>query len=145
AIFVRPRAWQWIAAAAIAVFVCWNFGLDDGRAHERTNLIVYLIEQGRFDEAERWIADTEPITRDPDTLHRRSADAFKQAGVDLVGENQPQKALAAFKAAHHLDPADPSNLLNMAVLEAQQGDTMSAQEHARAALRLRPDYPQAIG
>jgi tetratricopeptide (TPR) repeat protein len=145
AMFIRPRAWQWVAAAGIAVFVCWNFGLDDGRAHERTNLIVYLIEQGRFDEAARWIADTEGMTRDLETLHRRSADAFKQAGVDLVESNQPQKALAAFKAAHDVDPADPSNLLNMAVLEAQRGDTMSAQEHVRAALRLRPDYSQAIG
>jgi tetratricopeptide (TPR) repeat protein len=104
-----------------------------------------LIDEHRFDEAKRWIGDTERITRDPDTLHARSALEFKQAGVDLIESNQPQQALTAFEAAHRLDPADASNLLNIAVLEAQRGDTMSAQEHARAALRLRPDYPQAIG
>jgi len=145
AMFVKPRISRWIAGAAVAILVCWNFGLDDGRAHERTNLIVYLIDEHRFDEAQQWIGDTERITRDPDTLHARSALEFKQAGVDLIQASQPQQALAAFQAAHNLDPTDASNLLNIAVLEAQRGDTMSAQEHARAALRLRPDYPQALG
>ena len=145
AMFVRPRVSAWIAAALLAIFVCWNFGLDDGRAHERTNLIVYLIEQRNFAEARRWIAGTEAITRDPATLHARSAQAFKQTGVDLVQSNQPDQALAAFQAAHDLDPADASNLLNIAVLQAQRGDTMAARENARAALRLRPDYPQALG
>ncbi len=145
AFFAGFRIWHAVLAALIAIGVCWDFGLDDGRAHERTNLIVYLIEQQRFDEAKQWISDTERITRDPETLHVRSAESFKQAGVDLVQSNRPEKALNAFQEANKLEPADASNLLNIAVLEAQRGDTMSAQEHARAALRLRPGYPQALG
>jgi len=145
AMFVRPRLTPWLAAVVVAVLVCWNFGLDDGRSHERANLIVYLIEQHQFDDARRWIAETERTTRDPATLHARSAGAFKQAGIELVESNQPDLALSAFRSAHALDPTDPSNLLNIAVLKAQRGDTMSARENARAALRLRPDYPQALG
>jgi 4-amino-4-deoxy-L-arabinose transferase-like glycosyltransferase len=145
AMFVRPRVWQWVMAAAIAVFVCWNFGLDDGRAHERTNMIVYLIEQRELEDAARLIADTERITRDPATLHARSASAYKQAGVDLVQANHQDLALLAFTLAHRYDPADASNLLNLAVLQAQRGDTIAARENARAALLLRPDYPQAKG
>jgi len=145
AMFVRPRVWQWVIAAAIGVFVCWNFGLDDGRAHERTNMVVYLIEQRELDDAARLIADTERITRDPATLHARSASAYKEAGVDLVQSNHPDLALSAFALAHRYDPADASNLLNMAVLQAQRGDTIAARENARAALLLRPDYPQAKG
>ncbi len=143
--FVRPRVWHWIAAAVIAVGVCWNFGLDEGRAHERTNMIVYLIEQHRLDDAARLIAQTEAMTRDPATLHARSAAAYREAAIDLVQSNQPEKALAAFEAAHRFDPGDASNLLNIAVLQAQRGDTLAARENARAALRLRPDYPQAKG
>jgi tetratricopeptide (TPR) repeat protein len=178
AMFMRPRLWHWIAAAAIAVGVCWNFGLDQGRAHERTNMIVYLIEQHRFDDAARLIADTESITRDPATLYLRSAAAFRdagdidramemllrvkpeqldafraadaarmarEAGVAHVRSNRRQQALSAFEAAHRLDPNDASDLLNIAVLQAQRGDTAAARENARAALRLRPGYPQALG
>ncbi|MDQ6801128.1 MAG: glycosyltransferase family 39 protein [Acidobacteriota bacterium] len=144
AMFVRPRIWHWVAAAALGVFVCWNFGLDDGRAHERTNMVVYLLELHRLDDAALLVADTETITRDPATLHARAAAAFKQAGVELVQSNQPNQALKAFQSAHRFDPADASNLLNIAVLEAQHGDTIAARENARAALRLRPGYPQAL-
>jgi len=145
AMFVRPRLWTWIAAGILAIGICCNFGLDDGRAHERTNMIVYLIEQHRLDEAAQLIADTERITRDPATLHARSSEAYKQAAIEFVQSNQSDKALAAFQAAHRFDPTDASNLLNMAVLQAQRGDTIAARENARAALRLRPDYPQAEG
>ena len=65
--------------------------------------------------------------------------------MELVQSNQSRDALTAFEAAHRYDPADASNLLNIAVLQAQRGDTIAARENARAALRLRPDYPQAIG
>ena len=143
--FVRPRVWPWIAAVLIGAGVCWNFGLDDGRAHERTNMIIYLIEQHRFSDAAQLIATTEAITRDRATLYSRSAAAYRQAGIASAQSNRPGEALAAFEAAHHLDPNDASNLLNIAVLQAQRGNTMAARENARAALRLRPDYPQAQG
>jgi len=145
ALFVRPRVYEWIAAAVLAIGVCWNFGLDDGRAHERTNMIVYLIEQHRFDDADRLTASTETITRDPVTLHKRSAGAYQHEAIALVQSNQPEAALRAFQVAHRLNPADASNLLNIAVLQAQRGDTADARQNARAALRLRPDYPQAEG
>jgi tetratricopeptide (TPR) repeat protein len=129
----------------IAVGVCWNFGLDEGRAHERTNMIVYLIEQQRFADADKLISDTERMTRDLATLHARSAAAYQQAGMISVQTNRPDKAMLAFQAAHRLNPTDASNLLNIAVLQAQAGDIAAARENARAALRLRPGYPQAEG
>src|SRR6266851_2532943 len=73
AFFVGFRIWHAALAAILAVGVCWNFGLDDGRAHEKTNMAVYWIEQHRFDDAARTIAETESITRDPTTLHARAA------------------------------------------------------------------------
>ena len=108
-------------------------------------MIVYLIEGHRLDEAAKLIQDTERITRDPATLHARAAASYKQAGIELVQANQSGNALAAFEAAHRYDPDDASNPLNIAVLQAQRGDTIAARENARAALRLRPDYPQALG
>jgi tetratricopeptide (TPR) repeat protein len=145
AFFVGTRVWHVVIAALIAVGVCWNFGLDEGRAHERTNMIVYLIEQDRLDEAAKLVAETESMTRDPATLHIRAAAAYRQAGIRYVQSNQAEKALAAFQSAHRFDPADASNLLNIAVLQAQRGDISAARENARAALRLRSDYPQALG
>lgn len=47
--------------------------------------------------------------------------------------------------ANRYDPNDASNLLNLAVLEAQRGDVAAARANAQEALRLRPGYPQAIG
>ena len=145
AMFVDPRVWEWIAAAVIGVAVCWNFGLDDGRAHERTNMIVYLIDEHRFPEAANLIAGTETITRDPATLHLRSAAAYRDAAIGFVRSSEAVQALAAFQAAHRLDPNDASDLINIAVLEAQRGNIDAAREDARAALRLRPHYPQAEG
>lgn len=145
AMFARPRIGPWIAAAILAVGVCWNFGLDNGRANERTNMAVDLIEQERFDEASQLIDDTEAITRDPATLHSRAAEAYRIMGIALVQSKQPDKALGAFQYAHRYDPNDASNLLNIAVLQAQRGDFPAARATAQAALRLRPGYPQAIG
>lgn len=145
ALSVRPRVYEWIAAAVLMIGVCWNFGLDDGRAHERTNMAVYLIEQHRFDDADRLIASTETITRDPATLHLRSAEAYQHEGIALVQADHADAALRAFQSANRFDPSDASNLLNMAVLEAQRNDLVTAREHARAALRLHPGYTQAQG
>ncbi|HEX9502618.1 MAG TPA: glycosyltransferase family 39 protein, partial [Thermoanaerobaculia bacterium] len=178
AFFVGFRIWHAALAAILAVGACWNFGLDDGRAHEKTNMAVYWIEQHRFDDAARTLAETESITRDPTTLHARAAAAYAREGrIDAalpmlrgidpaaldaqesselariartaaiadVQSNQPQKAIDAFETAHRLDPSDASDLLNVAVLQAQLGDTASARENARAALRLRPDYEKAQG
>jgi tetratricopeptide (TPR) repeat protein len=108
-------------------------------------MIVYLLQQNRFDEAGSLLAETERITRDPVTLHARSAAAYRDAAIALVQANQPDKALAAFETAHRLDPNDASDLLNMAVLQAQRGDFTAARESARTALRIRPDYSQALG
>lgn len=176
AMFVRPRIISWIALIGIAV--CWNFGLDDGRAHERTNYVVYFIEQHRFDAANEWINATATMTRDPGTLYLRSALAFEATGardrelamfdamassprtpeqsteaarivraigVADVKSDRGEEALRAFDAAHRLDPTDASDLLNIAVLQAQKGDFAAARENARAALALRPNYPQAEG
>ncbi len=145
AMFDRPRPRHWVAAAALAVGVLWNFHLDEGRAHQRTNMIVYLIEQHRLDEAARLADDTERITRDPATLHERTAEAFRAVAVSAVRSNDSERALAAFRLAHRYDPLDASNLLNIAVLEAQRGDVAAARENAQTALRLRPSYPQAEG
>ncbi len=145
AMFVRWRVWPWVAAAVVATGVLWNFGLDDGRSHERTNMAVYLIEQERFDEAAQLIHDTERMTRDPVTLHARSAEAYKVMAVELVKESQMDRALTAFAYAHQYEPMDASNLLNIAVIEAQKGDIVAARGYARKALELRPGYPQAEG
>ncbi len=176
--FVRPRLWTWIVAVVIAIAVCWNLGLDDGRAHERTNMVVYLIENHRFDDAAQWVAATGAMTRDPATLYIRSALAYgaagaperelpmiqqleavphapeegseaaqmaRELGAGFVKSERPELALAAFGAAHQLEPGDASDLLNIAVLQAQAGNINAARENARAALRLRPAYPQAEG
>ncbi len=145
AMFVRARPRHWAAAAAIAVGVLWNFQLDEGRAHQRTNMIVWLVEQGRLEEASRLADETRLMTRDPATLRVRTAEAFRAVAVNAVRSAEFDTALAAFRFANRHDPTDASNLLNIAVLEAQRGELAAARDHARAALRLRPGYPQAEG
>ena len=66
-------------------------------------------------------------------------------GVTFVRGERGDRALTAFTTAHRLDPEDASDLVNMAVLEAQRGNIAAARDDARAALALRPGYPQAEG
>jgi tetratricopeptide (TPR) repeat protein len=145
AMFVRARPRHWLGAAAIAIGVLWNFNLDEGRAHQRTNMVVYLIEQNRLQEAARLADETLQITRDPATLRARSAEAFHAVGVSSVRSGDFDRALTAFTLASRYDPADARNPLNIAVLRAQRGEIAAARANAETALRLRPDYPQAEG
>ena len=85
------------------------------------------------------------MTRSRAELHARGAEAYKAVAIASVQSNQPDVALRAFDSARRLDPADASNYLNVAVLQAQGGDFADARVNAQTALRLHPGYEQAEG
>jgi 4-amino-4-deoxy-L-arabinose transferase-like glycosyltransferase len=74
------RVTQLIPALLLASVALWPFGLDSGRSDEQTNMVVRLIEQRQFTEAQELIGRLEPTHRDPARLHHSAALRFAAAG-----------------------------------------------------------------
>src|SRR5687767_3010007 len=76
----RPSAIEWsrrrAAAAAIVLLVLaalanWPYAIDEGRTEERTRMALWLVGQGRFDDAAARIAQIERGHPAPGVLHFR--------------------------------------------------------------------------
>jgi len=74
------RAWQFATGILFAVVALWPFGVDSGRSNEQTNMVVWLIENHRFDEAGSLISQLEQRHTDPARLHHSAAIAYEAAG-----------------------------------------------------------------
>jgi tetratricopeptide (TPR) repeat protein len=72
-----------VAGIAGLLMALWPFHLDDGRSQERTNMVAWLIEHSRFEEAESLLSLYAPTHAEPARLHHRSAIAY-----EAVGENE---------------------------------------------------------
>ncbi|MBI2835579.1 MAG: glycosyltransferase family 39 protein [Acidobacteria bacterium] len=114
-----------VAAAALFVFVNWNWGLDDGRAEERTAMAVRLIEDGRSDEARGAIALAAEHHPAPSLLRYRVGRAYQDRGA-------PDEAILQFDRALALeDRAEIRFSLGEALLDS--GRAADAVPHLRAA------------
>jgi tetratricopeptide (TPR) repeat protein len=190
--------------SALTLFANWDFGLNDGRSQERTEMILFLVDQGRTEEARALLAKAERTHpergalyyRTASALHERgetvaarevlekaspneagesalafgrlaldlqdaplaerflreavaraprSAEARERLGLALGLQGHGKDALDELGEACWLDPNRASAHLNLAVVLAQEGRLADARAHAREALRLQPDYPQARG
>jgi len=118
-------------AIIIGAGVCWNFGLDDGRAHDGQHVIVYLIEVIASTKRRSSLKTPTPHARSRDAA-RSAAASYKQAGIELVQANQSATRWPHFEAAHRYDPADASNLLTWQFFRLSVG-YHAARENARAA------------
>ena len=139
-----------VGMAVVALFASWDFRLDDGRAAETTEMVVALIDRGRIDEARALIGRAageaaETVAVDLARANNALAEAREARGVALFQLGRLEAAAEELEVACALDPARASAQLNLAVVRAEQGRYEEARTRVDAALRLRPDYPQARG
>lgn len=69
-----------VAVAGLAAVAHWNLGLDDGRGGEQTRQALWLIEQGRYQDARRYVARIASAHSHPGVLHFRVGRALASAG-----------------------------------------------------------------
>jgi tetratricopeptide (TPR) repeat protein len=103
---LRDRAWQPLAlaiaaTAALAVFVAWPTGLDDGRAEEQVRMGLSEIQGGRTAEGEAWIRRAIARHGYPGVVHLRVGQLYESL-------DQPAAALDHYRQAAALDPNETS-------------------------------------
>jgi tetratricopeptide (TPR) repeat protein len=128
---LRRRRWRTLAAIAAAVIpldviASWRFGLDDGRQNERTEMVLYLVDNGRLDEARPLLARAEAADREPALLLFRVGRALQERG-------QAREAAELLERAARLEPerAEARLALGQALLDS--GRAQEAIGHLRMA------------
>lgn len=93
------------ALAVVATLVNWPLGIDDGRGFEQTRLAVWLVEQGRYDEAREYVARVAPSHTHPGVLRYRVGRALSAAGRfdEAVGHFGEALAIDRGQAAIELE------------------------------------------
>jgi tetratricopeptide (TPR) repeat protein len=127
-------------AVLAAVVALWPFALDEGRSAEREQMALWLLDQGRLEEARAYVDDGQ-LGQARTALAR----AHEREGVSLAQQGRAEEAVRQLAEAIRLDPESASARLNLAVVHAQEGRVEQARALLDEALRLRPDYPQALG
>jgi tetratricopeptide (TPR) repeat protein len=105
-----------------------------GNAH--ASLGAALARAGHDDDA---IAELREAVR----LEPRLASAWYNLGVVLAREGRRHEAIDALTGAVRTDAGDPDIRYALGVLQGERGDIAAAELHLRAALALRPDFPEA--
>ena len=97
-VLLRPAA----AIVMISLVVFSNLGLDNGVGGEQTRNAVWLVEQGSFDEARRYVEQVSHDHHHPGVLRFRVAQALLDAGrpdeaatllVEAIAIDGPQSAI----------------------------------------------------
>jgi tetratricopeptide (TPR) repeat protein len=139
ATWLRLRRWRPLAAltaalAALAVVANWRFGLDDGRQNERTEMILYLVDNGRLDEARPLLSRAEAADREPALLLFRVARALQEHG-------QPREAVDLLERSARLEPGRAEARLALGEALLDSGRPADAIPHLQAArdAGVRPD------
>ncbi len=118
----------------LAVLCNLGLGLDDGRAEQRTEMIVHEIDTGQDDAAQALLARTEPD-------HPARALLLYRVGQAYLEHHDAARAEPVLERAHHLGPDRPEVrlLLGQALLDL--GRPAEAVPHLRASLdaHVRPD------
>jgi tetratricopeptide (TPR) repeat protein len=139
------------ALAALALLANWDFGLDDGRSEEQTQMILLLMDRGRYDEAKALLAKTERTHPEPAALYCRAAAALRDGGRSTEAREMLGRArsigagpdsLACGRLALDLqEPALAQAFLEEAVARAPQA--AEARERLGLALALQGRLPEA--
>jgi tetratricopeptide (TPR) repeat protein len=96
----RRRAAVLALAAALTVVALWDFGLDEGVAGERTEMAVWLVDQGRTAEAHALIERT---ARD----HPQRALLLFRVGLAHLDRGDAAAAVSLLERARALDSGEP--------------------------------------
>jgi Flp pilus assembly protein TadD len=101
----------------------------------RTALGAALIAQGKWEEAKRTIPATSPA--------RADALALKLDAAVLAREGKDEEAIARFREALRIEPADVESLVNLGLLLMRRGDLSGARTQLESAVQIRPDHAPA--
>jgi Flp pilus assembly protein TadD len=117
------RATALIAVAAVLVplvlAAAADYGLDDGRGEEETQMALALIDAGDTARAAGYIARAQVDHPDAGRVHLRIGEAF-------VRVNRPADAIPHLEAAHRLGDQNPQSIYDLAVAYGQEGRTADA-------------------
>jgi tetratricopeptide (TPR) repeat protein len=69
-----------LALSLAAVLTYWDLGLHDASSNERTRKAVWLVEQGRYEEARDYVARITPRHAQPGVLRYQVGEALMTAG-----------------------------------------------------------------
>lgn len=100
----RDRAWAPLSrglavTAALAAFVGWPTGLDDGRVEAQIQMGLFEIRTGRQPEGEAWISRALAKHGDADAAHLRAGQLYETM-------NRPADAITHYRAGLAIDPQD---------------------------------------
>jgi tetratricopeptide (TPR) repeat protein len=127
-VLVRPTAA--VAMASLVVFS--NLGLDNGIGGEQTRKAVWLVEQGSFDEARRYVKQVSHDHLHPGVLRFSVAQALLDAG-------RPDEAAALLVEANAIDGPRPAIRLALGEALIRTGRATDAVGHLEAAYDSRYD------
>ena len=99
---IRARDWRGLTplgltVVLLAVLANWPLGLDDGRYHEREELILFLVDNRRDDEARVLLERTEPT-------HPDRARLLLRVGTALLERGDAAFAVPYLERSHGLAP-----------------------------------------
>ena len=103
-----------ITVLMLAALANWPYAIDDGRTEERTRMALWLVGQGRFDEAQARIGQIERGHPRPGVLHFRF-------GRALMVRGQTDAAIRHLERAAASNPPPETDLiLGQALLAADR-------------------------
>jgi tetratricopeptide (TPR) repeat protein len=128
----RERDFRALAAAAGALALLftlsfWDFGLDDGRSGEQTRNAVWLVEQGRYDDARDFVERISDSHTHPGVLRFQVGKALATAG--RYGE-----AIENLREALEIDGDEAAVQLELGQILMVENRAEEAVSHLRAAL-----------
>ncbi len=123
---VLTRVWQRIRRPRIAV-----------NSVELLQRAERLRREGRFEEGAALVR--EALARDPKSALAQLLDGYFHAAL-----RESEAARASFRAVLSLDPEHPRALLGLARIAFESGEAGTAGQLLERALRIYPDFPEAI-
>jgi 4-amino-4-deoxy-L-arabinose transferase-like glycosyltransferase/Flp pilus assembly protein TadD len=101
-------------AIPVVMLAGWDFGLDDGRRAEQTQMALAMIDQKRWDDADRWAARAGTDHPNPAAFHLQVGQAFAQA-------SRPAEAIRHLEVARQFGVRSVGSAYDLAVAYGQDG------------------------
>lgn len=122
----RPLSGALLGLAGLSGATFANVGLEDGRANERSEMILHLLATRQDDAARALLARTEPMLAHRGLLYYRMGLVYADRGESVA-------AASFFGRAHEASPQDPDVRLSLGQALLASGRAQEAVAHLRAA------------
>ncbi|HUF23772.1 MAG TPA: tetratricopeptide repeat protein, partial [Vicinamibacterales bacterium] len=136
---MTPLAAPIAVLAVLAVGVNWRLPLNDGRWDDGLRTAQRLVITGNYDEADAWVERLERTAPRPGRAHHG-------VGIQLVAEDQPDRALRHFKKALErgfVSNDDVEVWLRLGRLSSRSEGPAAAEPFFRRAAQLEPEQASA--